>query len=257
MINKNLLISLIPSRRVRNKLAVLLDCDQSIKIKNETRCLMVAPHPDDEIIGGGGVMCLHPQHFDVVVLGSSGTDYKERKAADHAKVRTSEFGAVMDALGIKNHWIFQTIGVRGVEQMSAHFEEYIAVLNTTEYDYIFLPVPHDRHQDHCYVTNTLFKQILRANGYKNNLRIAFYEVWSLIPNPNVFIDTTSVVEKKTKILRLYESAHILFQYADISLGLNRYRGSQANLPMGYAEAFFVDSVHNYLQADYQVPLNGQ
>ena len=254
---KDFFIKLVSFKRVRNKLAVLLDCDQSIKINEKTRCLFVAPHPDDEIIGGGGVMCLFPSNFDVVVLGSSGTDYKERKAADHARVRTVEFDTVMNALGIKNHWIFQTIGVRGVEQMTAHFEEYIAALKTEKYDYIFLPVPHDRHQDHSYVTHTLFKQILLTNGFKNNLRIAFYEVWSLIPNPNVFIDTTSVIEEKTRILRLYKSAHILFQYADISRGLNRYRGSQANLPLGYAEAFFVDSVHNYLQADYQVPLNGQ
>ena len=48
--------------------------------------------------------------------------------------------------------------------------------------------------------------------------------------------------------------HILFQYADITQGLNRYRGTQANLPTGYAEAFYIDSVNNYLNKNYKIPL---
>jgi LmbE family N-acetylglucosaminyl deacetylase len=250
-----LIIKLIPFRKLRHKLRDRY-FPRKIEITAKTKCLFVAPHPDDEMIGGGGVMCKYPENFAVVVMGSSGTDYKERRAADHAKIRTAEFANVMDALGIKNRWIFQTIGARGIEQMNAHFNEYLKALKTADYDYIFLPVPHDRHRDHAHITNKLFKRILRKNGYKKDLKICFYEVWSLIPNPNVFVDTTEVIERKTKILCLYKSAHVLFQYADISRGLNRYRGTQNNSPFGYAEAFHVDSVHNYLRHDYEVPLNG-
>ena len=197
------------------------------------------------------------KNFDVVVMGSSGTDYKKRTAHEHAKIRTKEYNDVMQHLGIKKHWIYQTYGVRGVEQMDKMFGNYIRDLKTDKYDYIFLPVPHDRHQDHNHITNHLFKRILRKNGYKKDLKIVFYEVWSLIPNPNVFIDISKVINKKTKILHLYKSAHIVFQYADITKGLNRYRGTQANLPLGFAEAFYIDSVYNYMKKNYRIKLDGK
>lgn len=247
---------LIPIKQIRHKMRDRYN-PRHINIDDNSRCLVVAPHPDDEMIGVGGLMCLHPKNFDVVIMGSSGTDYKERKAEDHAKTRTREFEDVCHNMGITNHWIYQTLGIRGVEQMNALFDDYINDLKTSQYDYIFLPVPHDRHQDHNYITNNLFKRILRKNGYKKDLKIVFYEVWSLIPNPNVFIDISSVIDKKYEILHLYKSAHVLFQYADITKGLNRYRGSQANLPYGFAEGFYIDSVHNYLRKNYRISQDGK
>lgn len=247
---------LIPFKNLRHKLRDRYS-PREIKIDKSTRCLVVAPHPDDEMIGVGGLMSLYPKNFDVVVMGASGTDYKDRKAHDHAKTRTLEYNNVMAHLGIKNHWIYQTYGLNGIEQMKAMFKDYIQDLKTRNYDYIFLPVPHDRHQDHNYITNKLFKRILRKNGYKKDLKIVFYEVWSLIPNPNVFVDISSVIDKKVKTLRLYKSAHVLFKYADITKGLNRYRGSQANLPMGFAEAFYIDSVYNYIERNYRVKQDGK
>lgn len=247
---------LIPFKKLRHKLRDRYN-PRDVTITQNTRCLVVAPHPDDEMIGVGGLMCLYPKNFDVVVMGSSGTDYKNRTAHNHAKQRTLEYQTVMKHLGIKKHWIYQTYGVRGVEQMDAMFDQYIRDLDTKKYDYIFLPVPHDRHQDHNYITNNLFKRILRKNGFKKDLKIVFYEVWSLIPNPNIFIDISSVIDEKVKTLRLYKSAHIVFKYADITKGLNRYRGTQANLPQGFAEAFYLDSVYNYLNKNYRIAQDGK
>jgi len=247
---------LIPFKNIRHKLHDRYN-PREICINKNTRCLCVAPHPDDEIIGCGGMLCLYPKNFDVVIMGSSGTDYKKRTAHEHAKARTVEFNSIMKKLGIKNHWIYQTYGVCGIKQMNAMFEQYIRDLDTKKYDYIFLPVPHDKHHDHNYITNKLFKRILRKNGYNKDLKIVFYEVWSLIPNPNVFIDITSVADKKHKTLSLYKSAHALYKYADVTQGLNRYRGHQAGLPTGYAEAFYIDSVYNYLKRKYRIKQDGK
>lgn len=249
-------INFIPNKTLRHKLRKCLYASNELVIKADTRCLLVAPHPDDEMIGAGGVLCMYPDNFDVVVMGSSGTEYKERTALDHSCMRIKEFNKVMNTLRIKNHWIFQTVGQSGIEQMKAYFKQYLNVLITKDYDYIFLPVPHDRHPDHNYITNNIFKSVLRENGYKENLKIVFYEVWSLIPNPNLFVDISSVIDKKIDVLHLYQSAHVLFQYADIVKGLNRYRGTQANLPMGYAEGFYIDTVCHYLKRNYKVRLNG-
>lgn len=247
---------LIPIKSIRHKLRDRYD-PREIRIDKNTQCLCVAPHPDDEMIGCGGLLCMYPNNFDVVIMGSSGTDYKKRTAQEHAKARTTEFHAIMKKLGIKNNWIYQTYGVRGIEQMNAMFEQYIRDLDTKKYDYIFLPVPHDRHHDHKHITNKLFKRILRKNGYKKDLKVVFYEVWSLIPNPNVFVDISSVIDKKIKTLRMYKSAHVLFQYADVTHGLNRYRGHQMGMPTGYAEAYYIDSVQHYLKKNYRIAQDGK
>ena len=113
---------LIPFKNLRHKLRDRYS-PREIKIDKSTRCLVVAPHPDDEMIGVGGLMSLYN---------------------------------VMAHLGIKNHWIYQTYGLNGIEQMKAMFKDYIQDLKTRNYDYIFLPVPHDRHQDHNYIVSDTF-----------------------------------------------------------------------------------------------------
>lgn len=50
-----------------------------IKIKPDDKCLVIAPHADDESIGCGGLLLTYPQNFEVVVLtdgrrGGGGTE---------------------------------------------------------------------------------------------------------------------------------------------------------------------------------------
>ncbi|MDR2432563.1 MAG: PIG-L family deacetylase [Puniceicoccales bacterium] len=251
---RKFLIKLIPFQDLRHKLHDMY-FPHKIEIIAKTKCLFVAPHPDDEMIGGGGVMCLYPKNFDVVVMGSSGNAWQSLTAEQRATIRTDEFGDVVNMLEIKDDWIVQTMGLNGITQMNELSREYLKALRTAQYDYIFVPVPHGRHPDHNHIVNKLFKRILRHSGYRKNLRIVFYEVWSLLPNPNCFIDTTKVIDRKTKILRLYKSAHVRSQYADTSRALNQYRGRQNNT-LGFAEEFFFDSVHNYLHHHYKVPIDG-
>jgi LmbE family N-acetylglucosaminyl deacetylase len=229
-------IKLIPFRDWRYKLHDMY-FPHKMGISTKTKCLFVALYPDDEMIGGGGMMCLYPKNFDVVVMRSSGNAWQSLTAEQRAKTPTDELGDVMNTLEIKDDWIFQTMRLNGIMKMNALLREYLKALKTAQYDYLSLPVPHDRHSDHNQIVNKLFKRILRHNGYRQNWRIVSFEVWSLGLNPNCFIDTTKVIHRKTKILRLYKFAHNRFQYADTSRALNQYRGMQ-NHTFGFAEAFF-------------------
>jgi hypothetical protein len=166
-----------------------------------------------------------------------------------------EFGDVMNMLEIKDDWIVQTMGRNGVMQMNALLREYVKALKTAQYDYIFLPVPHERHSDRNHIVNKLFKRNLGHNGCRQKLRIVLYEVWSLLPNPNCFIDTTKVIDRKTKILYLYKSAQIRFQYANTNRSLNQHRAMQ-NKTLGFVESFFIDSIHNYVHHNCKIPIDG-
>jgi hypothetical protein len=65
------LIKLIQFRDLRHKLHDMY-FPHKIEIPAKTKCRFVASHPDNEMIGGGGVMCVYPKNFDVVVMESSG-----------------------------------------------------------------------------------------------------------------------------------------------------------------------------------------
>ena len=132
------LINLIPFRKLRHKLRQK-ENQTELLIKKTTKCLMICPHPDDEIIGAGGFMLQHPDNFDVCCMSSSGLAYKDITAEQRANIRIAEFNSVMDKLGVKNKYIFKTYGIPPfIRQMDKMFRDYCEVLPTKEYDYILL-----------------------------------------------------------------------------------------------------------------------
>lgn len=165
-----------------------------LEINNDTKCLMVAPHPDDEIIGAGGLMIKYSNNFDCICMNSSGIsdDDNIEEAKHRSDVRVAEFNNVMETIGIKNHRIFEFYSTyfRFDKEMMGNLDNYCKVLNLKQYDYIFLPHPKDGHHEHKFVTNKLFPQIAKKIGYNPDTKIVFYEVWADMKNPNVFFDTS-------------------------------------------------------------------
>ena len=163
-----------------------------LKISKNTKCLMIAPHPDDEIIGAGGILIKYSNNFDCICMGSSGVSEEGdlALAKKRSEIRINEFNKVMDYIGIKNHWIFETTGthLRFDNEMIDMLDDYCKVLNLKQYDYIFLPHPKDGHHEHRFITNTLFKLIAKKIGINRSTKIVYYEVWADLKNPNIYFD---------------------------------------------------------------------
>ena len=242
-----LAINLIPVRKRRRELRdKFFPKRNTIDITAGTRCLMICPHPDDEMLGAGGVLVKYAAHFDVCCISSAGVACKDIGAEQRADIRITEFHRVMDALGVKNRWIFKTFGVPPfIEQIDGMFRDYCAVLDFSKYDYIFLPHPRDSHPEHLYITNVLVKRLLRKQGYNPNTTIAFYEVWTPMESVTTYVDISDVAKRKFEVLGLYKSQLGWIKYPERVEGLNKYRGMLAN-NVKYAEAFRVRSVESYL-----------
>ena len=112
--------------------------------------------------------------------------------------------------------------------------EKINILNLKRYDYVFVPNGYETHIDH----NPVLARVKRILRFWQKTRIVSYEVWSPIPNPNLYLDISGVAEQKRALISHYKSQIKHNDYANKAVSLNHYRG----LPCGlkYAEAFFIE-----------------
>ena len=245
---KRFLILLIPVGKWKHVLMEkYLPTEKSIVIKNDTKCLVIAPHPDDETIGCGGIMLKYKSIFDCAVLASAGVGKDKTEAEKLANVRIKEFLSVMKKAGIKNHWIFKTFGVPPMyRQIRKNLRNYFKTLDIKKYDYIFVPHPNDNHREHKYISRYIVKRLLRHNGYKRNLKICYYGIWTPLIGATHFEDITKFKDKKYDLLKIYKSQNKTVYYPDMADGLNKYYGGLSHANMKYAEAFKVVSVKQYL-----------
>ena len=190
------------------------------------RILVLAPHPDDESIGCGGLLLKYRGQCDVVVLtdgrhgGLSGQDEIET-----VTLRKAEFEKAMAYTGGKNYFFL------GVEdgKLSESFAKFVE-LNLSGYDAIFVPAPGENHEDHACV----YEFLLRL---KPQAKIFGYEVWSALANPSHYLDISSVVEGKKRLINFYESQTAQVDYVSKAIGLNCFRGLMPYPAVEYAEAY--------------------
>ncbi|MES2930855.1 MAG: PIG-L deacetylase family protein [Patescibacteria group bacterium] len=199
---------------------------KELNFSSSARILVLAPHPDDESIGCGGLLLKYPGQCDVIVLtdgrhgGLPGQNEKETMA-----MRTSEFKKAMTYARVKN---FSFLGV-GDSKLSESFAKF-ASLDTSGYDAIFCPAPGDNHVDHMCVCEFL----LRLNP---QARIFGYEVWSALAVPSHYLDISNVVEGKKKLINFHESQVAQVDYVAKAIGLNCFRGMLVYPAIQYAEVY--------------------
>ena len=221
-----------------------------LDIKNKDKILVIAPHPDDEVIACGGFILKYHNQIDVLCINSSGVKYKEDilSAEEIAEIRCKEFEDVMKKAKINRYHIEKIWGVPPmIEQINKHFKEYLNHFNFKDYDYIFVPHYNDNHIEHQYVGNQLLKRFLLKSGFKQNLKIVRYELWSPMTKANCYEDITDYVEEKIELINTYKS-RAGANYAKRIIGLNLYRALQVYLhdSTKYVEAYFVEDVSKFL-----------
>lgn len=189
------------------------------------KCLVIAPHPDDESIGCGGILNLYPDLFDVICLTSPSEE------------RIEEFKSAMKFAGIKN---FKMLDLKDKHILEG-FEKF-KTIDISNYDYIFIPFVFDQHKDHKAVS-LLLKKLLDKAEHKKDLKIVYYEVWSAMSLPCFFVDISSVSGKKAEMINIHKSQIASKDYAQKILGLNSYRGLLRNLD--FVESFSSLSISEF------------
>lgn len=209
------------------------------------KILIIAPHPDDEVISCGGIISKYYKNIDILCINSSGIkyDWNQESAEEIATLRCKEFYEVSKYAKINKSYIAKIYGIPPMfKGIIDNFNNYLSNFNFNDYDIIFIPYINDAHREHRFVSNYIFPKLLLKQKYKNNLKIAMYEVWSTIPDCNFYEDISNNVDNKIELIKKY-SSRTKNRYHERILALNFYRGLVSGYE--YAEAFKIIKIKNF------------
>ena len=212
--------------------------------------LVIAPHPDDEVLGCGGTIarCTAEGRSVAVAIATRGTPLFP--AAQVRRVR-AEARRAADVLGV-GELLFLDLPVTALnriplDRLNRVFGRLVAKVRP---QWAFLPFPGDRHEDHRQVFNAAMVA-MRPDGRRPLVgRVCCYETvsethWSapgIEPtfSPNWHVDVSATLGRKLAAMREYASQleeAIPARSLEAIEALARFRGSVAGFPA--AESFAI------------------
>lgn len=201
-----------------------------------TAALVFAPHPDDEALGCGGLLCAYKAAGIPVtaVIVTSGDHGEHGKAG--ADVREQESRAAADFLGIAKliFWREPDRGVAYNERIIAAAQQAILDSNA---DLIIAPSTSEIHPDHRATAWIAIEAARRLVAAGRNLRVALYEIGAPLPRVNVLVDITAHEATKKNAVGCYTSQLAISRYDELIMGLNRFRSYTLPAQTRFAEAY--------------------
>ena len=208
------------------------------------KVLIFAPHPDDEILGCGGMMARYiAEGNDVYVCIATCSKIEKYKKLNEGYVKT-----VHTAMGVKEtiYLDYPTVELMHVETRDFN-NSFADVVKRVEPEVVYIPFYGDMHTDHTMVADAAMVALrpLSAPSVKN---IYMYETLSETgwhyPNaskafiPSVFADISNYIENKIDAMNMYYTKVQKDPQPRSPEGIRalaKYRGG--TIGVDYAEAF--------------------
>lgn len=174
---------------------------------------VIAPHPDDELMGAGGTLlrCLSAGTSVTVVYLTDG-----EPDAGKAAMRRAEAEKVASALGHSAAFLGFPIGPRMRSGDAAR--RLAAAIDASVPDILLMPFVLDDNDDHR-IANGLLLDACRTGGLRWSGEVWAYQVYSAVPG-NVLVPLGEFAARKAAAIRRYESQRQVRDWATFALGLN-------------------------------------
>ena len=214
------------------------------------KILVIAPHPDDEVLGAGGILAKSKEFgFKTKVL-TIGTNFAPPIKKERLEKSIKEAKKAHKILKVDKSVFFNipalTVHKEPTEILTSRISEEIKSFDPS---IVLIPFP-DMHQDHKTVFN-LSMAVTRPKGIGKKISlVACYEVPSatyfsapnIEPNfyPNWNVDISSSIKKKSNAMKEYKSTFQKNEFARSTKAINSlasFRGSQVGF--NYAESFYI------------------
>jgi LmbE family N-acetylglucosaminyl deacetylase len=192
---------------------------------------VLAPHPDDDVLGCGGALIKHGS------LGDSSFSDK----SELIEVREKESHRAAKIIGI-SRCEFLREKDQDLKSTKSVIQRVGTLLEDINPDLVYIPFFMDNHPDHV-ETNAIFYQVVKGSKFK--FKCCFYETW--VPLfPNMLVDISYEMERKISAIAEFKTQLKQFDYVRISKGLNSYRSMLFGKSSAYAEAFYIMPINEYL-----------
>src|SRR5262245_33909198 len=211
----------------------------SLDLRGE-RLLVLAPHPDDEVIGCGGLVALHlrdGRRVRVVVATDGG---EAREPAERQRESRAALAPLGDA---------EIEFLNFPDRHLAESEGFAAALRDILVDFrpdlVACPSAIEIHPDHLALARALCDVIARDAALFADLavtKVAFYEVSHPL-RPNALVDITSVADAKYAAIAMHATQLAFRDYVGYARGLNAYRAMSLPAEVKYAEGYYVMPLH--------------
>ena len=231
-----------------------IDAARPVDLPPGRRVAVVAPHPDDELVGVGGTIAKHVAaghqiRIVMVTSGEASASFLGQDLDTARAQREDEAVAALEEVGIgADQVVFLRLAERdlsggthagtapvsgGTRAVAQHGQALSEVLASFGPDLVYCPSPADGHSVHAAVASLLAASLA---GLSSVGHVALYEVMTPI-YPTVVVDVTAHIEAKLAGLGHYASALASFDIVHAARGLAAYRSVHAQHGRGYAEAF--------------------
>ncbi len=216
------------------------------------RTLVIAPHPDDELLGCGGTLLRRRAEGGTVgwlLMTSITAD--GGWSAEQTRQRAFQIERVREGLSIAPENLYQ-LGFNPADldkiPMNILVPRLADVFNDFQPEEVFLPHPGDAHSDHR-ITFEAACACTKWFRYPSVKRVLTYETLSETDSgldqsrcfhPTSFVDICEYLERKIELMGIYESEIGIFPFPRSELAMEslaRLRGAQAGFMA--AEAFVV------------------
>lgn len=216
------------------------------------KILVIAPHPDDEVLGCGGTIKKHTEAGDEVYLCVVTKAYTPDWSEEFIENRKKEIDASSKILGIKNIYFldFPTVKLDTISQKDLN-DAISGVVKEVRPDIAFIPFSGDINKDHKIVSEASLVA-LRPKPEATVKKVFYYEVlseteWSKPAQriedvfiPNYYEDISDYLDYKLKSMECYKSELKEYPHPRSSKGIEvlaQKRGTESGVKV--AESFML------------------
>lgn len=198
--------------------------------------LCVAPHPDDEVLGAGGLLALLAaarRRVEVLVLSRGEEGAGGEHPDDLGVARQDESRRAATALGVSEPR-FLDWPDRGIRYGEPLIADIASAVRASEARFLLLPALSEPHPDH---QATALAGLAAAQRSDCVQTVLFYEVGAPT-HPNVLVDITSVAERKWQAVREFVSQQAIHPYETQARAMATLRAFGRGSACTAAEAYF-------------------
>jgi LmbE family N-acetylglucosaminyl deacetylase len=210
--------------------------------------LIIAAHPDDEILGMGGTISrfVNDAYEVHVVIVTKGTEDLFLKSL--IETGRNEAKKANEFLGTKSLHFLDGLPAAKLDTIPSYQlnKKLFDIIQEIKPEILFIPHREDIHEDHQLIHKSVLVAVRPNSSIYQPIKIMAYETLSETEwgfnsfSPNVYIDISKHIEAKINAMRCYKSQLKQIPHSrsiDSIRSLARFRGGTINVK--YAEAFML------------------